>query len=191
MFFSMNYLKLIKATVKLQSIYRQFNSIKQYRQLVYHTDNAKKIQKQWRHNKNRNILLSNIKKIIQDNNAYYLLQEELNREKEIKEKLLEDQKETERRLLEKQRETERRLLEKQRETEVRLFEKQREIERIILEKNREIERLKNQADMQNVYLDDDQTRNDMAHKMQKLYLKLSKAKEDLRVEQERTKCNIM
>jgi len=44
--------------------------------------------------------------------------------------------------------------------------------------------------MQNVYLDD-QSRNDMAYKMQKLYLKLSKAKEDLRVEQGRTKCNIM
>ena len=174
MFFSMNYFKRIKATIKIQSRCRQFISIKQYRQLVYHTDNAKKIQKQWRHNKNRNILLSNIKKIIQDNNAYYLLQEELNSEKEIKEKLLEEREETERRLL----------------------EKQREIEIIILEKNREIERLKNQADMQTVCLNEDcpldtQTHDDMAHKMQKLYLKLSKTREDLRVEQERTKCNIM
>lgn len=185
MFFSMNYFKRIKATIKIQSICRQFISINQYRQLVYHTDNAKKIQKQWRHNKNRNILLSNIKKIIQDNNAYYLLQEELNREKEIKEKLLEEQKKRERILLEKQR-----------ETEVRLLEKQREIDRIILEKNREIERLKNQTDMQTVCLNEDcpldtQTHDDMAHKMQKLYLKLGKAKEDLRIEQERVKCNIM
>ena len=50
--------------------------------------------------------------------------------------------------------------------------------------------------MQTVCLNEDcpldtQTHDDMAHKMQKLYLKLGKAKEDLRIEQERTKCNIM
>jgi len=172
------FFKRIKAIIKIQSVWRMNKSIKYYKTKKYENNCAYKIQKQWRHNKNRNILVANIKKIIDDNNEFNLLKSQLNREKKEKENLI----------LEAVK------------ISYELELKQKETERKLIEKEKEIERLKN-INHNNIPANtviclnecplDNQTHDEMAQKMEQLYLRLNKTREALRLEQEKPKCNIM
>ena len=175
---AISFVKKLKIIIKIQSVWRMNKCIKYYKAKKYENNCASKIQKQWIHNKKRKILITNIRKIIEDNNEFNLLKLKLNQEKKEKEKIISEAIRISYELELKQKETERKLL-----------EKEKEIER--LKKNNSNNIPSNSVICLNECPLDNQTHDEMAQKMEQLYLRLNQTREALRLEQEKPKCNIM